>query len=186
MRKLTLSAVIASALLVVSNIASAAIVNTSEGGFSYKNVEKSPSIIVTVDRADDAQGWQYGIYYTKLDGTEYMSSNLKEGTTRITLPKGLKDVGVWAVNGGGNLTAPGVAKHIVYSFVNNETDPGFNFSMTEVGSNTFVFGKDSDGVKGTVTVSGAPLPTPVVTLLIALGLGAAFVLYRSRKQQAEA
>ena len=29
---------------------------------------------------------------------------------------------------------------------------------------------------------GAPLPTPVVTLLIALGFGAAFVMYRNRKQ----
>lgn len=33
---------------------------------------------------------------------------------------------------------------------------------------------------------GTPLPTPVVTLLIALGLGAAFVMYRNRKQQVEA
>ena len=33
---------------------------------------------------------------------------------------------------------------------------------------------------------GSPLPTPVVTLLIALGLGAGFVMYRGRKQQAEA
>lgn len=29
---------------------------------------------------------------------------------------------------------------------------------------------------------GSPLPTPVVTLLIALGFGAAFVMYRNRKQ----
>lgn len=33
---------------------------------------------------------------------------------------------------------------------------------------------------------GTPLPTPVVTLLIALGFGAVLVMYRSRKQQAEA
>ena len=33
---------------------------------------------------------------------------------------------------------------------------------------------------------GSPLPTPVVTLLIALGLGAVIVMYRARKQQAEA
>ena len=29
---------------------------------------------------------------------------------------------------------------------------------------------------------GAPLPAPVVTLLIALGFGAALVMYRNRKQ----
>ena len=186
MRKLTLATVLASALLVVSNIASAAIVNTTEGGFSYKNVEKSKSIIVTVERADDAKDWQYGIYYTRLNGTEsFMSGNLAEGSNYIVIPTDVQDVGVWAVNGGGNLSAPGVAKHVVYSFVNNKTNPGFNFSMTEVGSNTFVFGKNG-GVKGSVSVFGAPLPTPVVTLLIALGLGAAFVLYRNRKQQAEA
>ena len=39
---------------------------------------------------------------------------------------------------------------------------------------------------GSSETFGSPLPTPVVTLLIALGLGAVIVMYRGRKQQAEA
>ena len=32
------------------------------------------------------------------------------------------------------------------------------------------------------SVVGSPLPAPLVTLLIALGFGAALVMYRNRKQ----
>ena len=45
------------------------------------------------------------------------------------------------------------------------------------------FGIHGEESEGTV---GSPLPTPVVTLLIALALGAAFVMYRNRKQQVRA
>ena len=48
------------------------------------------------------------------------------------------------------------------------------------GRNTIVF-DDGQGNKAKVTF-GEPLPTPVITLLIALGFGAAFVMYRNRKQ----
>ena len=41
-------------------------------------------------------------------------------------------------------------------------------------------------VGGSSETFGQPLPAPVVTLLIALALGGALVMYRSRKQQAEA
>ena len=40
-----------------------------------------------------------------------------------------------------------------------------------------------DGKGNTAKVTfGSPLPTPIITLLIALGFGAAFVMYRNRKQ----
>ena len=54
----------------------------------------------------------------------------------------------------------------------------FHFYETEDG--VLAFGKN-DKAKAEFTF-GQPLPTPVVTLLIALGLGAAFVMYRNRKQ----
>ena len=46
---------------------------------------------------------------------------------------------------------------------------------TYIGSNTTPNGGDE--------TMGAPLPAPVVTLLIALGFGAALVMYRNRKQE---
>lgn len=46
----------------------------------------------------------------------------------------------------------------------------------------FVFGKNGEENIKAEFAFGTPLPTPVVTLLIALGFGAALVIYRSRKQ----
>ncbi len=44
-----------------------------------------------------------------------------------------------------------------------------------------ITGKDQEHMKAEFTF-GQPLPAPVVTLLIALGFGAALVMYRNRKQ----
>ncbi len=57
-----------------------------------------------------------------------------------------------------------------YSYVGNST----------VDFTTGSFSNPSD--KKAQFIFGSPLPTPVVTLLIALGFGAAFVMYRNRKQ----
>ena len=183
MRKLTFSTVLVSALLIVSNIASAAIVYTDEGGYSYQKREIERLNLVYQTKADDARDWRFGLYYTTLDGEEILYP-LRDGLFVYNLHNGIEDVGVWAVQGAGKLDDPDVASRIVYSFKNN-TVSGFNFSMTEIGTKTFTFGKDGE-VKGTITITGYPLPTPVVTLLIALALGAGFVMYRNRKQQAEA
>lgn len=176
MRKLTLATVLASALLVVSNIASAAIVHTENTGY-YWEVEGAPTTIsVTVNRIN-AGGWQYGLY--SLD-TEWKTDNLGDGTYTFDVSETGTRIGVWAKNGNGGGNKD---KHLVYSDANIAGNNDFSFSFTDPNSATFSFGKEH--VMGEVTF-GSPLPTPVVTLLIALGLGAAFVMYRSRKQQAEA
>lgn len=174
MRKLTLATVLASALLIVSNIASAAIVHTEDTGY-YWEVEGAPTkISVTVNRIN-AGGWQYGLY--SLD-TGWKTDSLENGRYTFDVSETGTKIGVWAKNGNGNQV-----KHLVYSDANIAGNNGFSFSLTDPNSATFSFGKQH--VMGEVTF-GSPLPTPVVTLLIALGLGAAFVMYRSRKQQAEA
>ena len=60
-----------------------------------------------------------------------------------------------------------------------------NQLFTHTRGNTIILDDPTNKVHAEVTF-GSPLPTPVITLLIALAFGAAFVLYRSRKQQAEA
>ena len=87
-------------------------------------------------------------------------------------------------------------KKLVFSTVNEEKSNDFHFSDKTTSSVLF-FGKNafengqikaqimSSGsyvASGDGTPMGAPLPAPVVTLLIALGFGAALVMYRNRKQ----
>ena len=89
-------------------------------------------------------------------------------------------------------------KKLVFSTVNEEPTNNYHFSDKSTSSILF-FGKNAfaDGNlkaqimssgsyvgngSGDGTPMGAPLPAPVVTLLIALGFGAALVMYRNRKQ----
>lgn len=176
MRKLTLATVLASALLVVSNIASAAIVHegTDKDTYSYQSAFKTKTINVFVDKK--AGGFNFGVY--SVNGTKWDSGKLKEGWNTVTIPADVTKIGAWGVNGNDPQ-----GKKTVYSATTTTTN--FDFHLTEVGSKTFVFSNKEGAEKGYVVI-GSPLPTPVVTLLIALGLGAAFVMYRSRKQQAEA
>ena len=173
MRKLTLAAVLTSALLVVSNIASAAIVHegNDKDTYSYQSAFKQKTIQVYVK--EKAKGFHFGVY--SVDGTKWDSGKLKEGWNTVTVPADVTKIGAWGYNGSPSNT--------VYSATKTTTN--FDFHLTEVGTKTFVFSNKPGKTKGTVVI-GSPLPTPVVTLLIALGLGAAFVMYRSRKQQAEA
>ena len=176
MRKLTLATVLVSALLVVSNIASAAIVHegTEKNTYSYESTFETKTIDVYVNHKAD--GFHFGVY--SVDGTKWNSGELKEGWNTVTVPSDVTKIGAWGVNG----NDPQGTK-TVYSATKTTTN--FDFHLTEVGTKTFVFSNKNGAEKGYVVI-GSPLPTPVVTLLIALGFGAAFVLYRSRKQQAEA
>jgi len=87
----------------------------------------------------------------------------------------------------------GDAKKLVSSFVNTAATNDFHFSDIENTDSILLFGKNEftgTDVKGMIStngipeasVVGSPLPAPLVTLLIALGFGAALVMYRNRKQ----
>ena len=64
-------------------------------------------------------------------------------------------------------------------------DDVYQTAFAYAGNSTvnFTTGNTSDPADKTAQFRfGSPLPTPVVTLLIALGFGAAFMMYRNRKQ----
>ena len=78
-------------------------------------------------------------------------------------------------------------KMIVYSIANKESHNGFYFSSLSKDNNVIAYGGGAleEGavfLMGDSAPVGSPLPAPVVTLLIALGFGAALVMYRNRKQ----
>ncbi len=91
----------------------------------------------------------------------------------------------------------GADNKLVYSPINEAPSNGYHFSDKGTESILF-FGKKefkNGNLKAQIMSSaayvngenggamGAPLPAPVVTLLIALGFGAALVMYRNRKQE---
>ena len=81
----------------------------------------------------------------------------------------------------------GVLTESIYSTYNQE-DPKYFYRVSD--QQYFLsFGKATTTSDGTIIKNedpqiafGQPLPAPVTTLLIALGFGAAFVMYRNRKQ----
>ena len=120
----------------------------------------------------------------KQEGVNWWTLGSETGSQDITFSE---DVGLWmndyfdgkdhytySVISGYKWTTNGSNEFLYYD------DASYEFPLTA--TITFTPYKESSGDSG--TVSGQPLPTPVVTLLIALALGAGFVMYR--KQRAEA
>ncbi len=81
--------------------------------------------------------------------------------------------------------------HLVYSITNEKTGNGLFFSAIDGNGDAVYLGNEqwasslnfNNGAVFLVAETvGSPLPAPVTTLLIALAFGAAFVMYRNRKQ----
>ena len=92
----------------------------------------------------------------------------------------IEKVGILGWNGSLNQT--------VLSALNNPATNGSIFTFLPQYENAVAF-NNKKNLKGIVVLkdasyqsSGAPLPTPIVTLLIALGFGATLVMYRNCKQ----
>ena len=139
---------------------------------------------------DDQKSWSYAVYDTAYYNTFSEDKNLfgnigteayagkiwllKEGNNEIALPEGVKELGI-------------VSSHKA-TFSGDNPSEKFLFYRTKatISSNYVSFGKLDDKGSGNDHAAdvtfGSPLPTPVVTLLIALGFGVAFVMYRNRKQ----
>ena len=166
--------------------------------FSWTNDTGSQNIAVTL-KYDGQTDYKYIAYDTSKYTSGWSASTaldtesgksvwlLKEGVNNITLPENVTTLGIY------NTT------HTVYS--TNNPDEKWMFYRTIAGgtspSDMVSFGKLDDKGSGNHAADfsfgagsgetfGTPLPTPVTTLLIALGLGGAFMMYRNRKQQAEA
>lgn len=115
--------------------------------------------------------YTYGLY--SLDDPTKTWTLKTDGSRRVELPG---DVGFW--------------KTATATFENGATESITTYSTIGLG---WDYGKINDyevwvggNYRDADITFGQPLPAPVTTLLIALALGAGFVMYRNRKQQAEA
>lgn len=172
------------ALFLTAGIASAAVYHDGDDdvyysldGYVYQETDeenrhyKLENVILTT-----SENFPYKVYLEREGAgahttTYFWSQELTPGSTQtINLPADnhLDYKVVLSVNG----------KISSYLYHYNYTDVGTGV-FTQSG-NSIVF-NDGKGNIATVTF-GSPLPTPVITLLIALGFGAAFVMYRNRKQ----
>ena len=134
---------------------------------------------IAYDTSKYSSGWSAAEALETGSGTSVWA--LQEGVNNIILPETVTTLGVFNT------------QHTVYSSDNPEEKWMFYRTIVNgvVPTDSVSFGKLDDkggGNSHSADVSfskgtfGAPLPAPVVTLLIALACGAGFVMYRNRKQ----
>ena len=181
--------------------------STQDAGASYAKTTSSAKTykveLINYNENDQyANRHTYGIYQAlptpsyfpesnnRIEGENWWDLGYESGTTEITING---DVGFWAdyyysnkdhytvsLKSGQNWkTVDGNSYVFDFYFNTSNSSPSARiiFTPVEAGNGT---GTD-DTNSGTV---GSPLPAPVVTLLIALGFGAALVMYRNRKAKA--
>lgn len=152
----------------------------NQNGFKYAVYDVDALERITAEVNADASikdNKKSGVIAERMKGYIWDLKAKKNGSavTTITLPKDATAVrfGVIEYN------------HSVYS-VPNVSDSQFHFyTLGDTPANVVLYGKPGKGGgndKSAQISFGAPLPTPVVTLLIALAFGAGFVMYRNRKQ----
>lgn len=134
----------------------------------------------------NSDSWSYQLYAVSGEAKDW-TYNLVESTADSYVKEGNKRIYTFTLNipydenGVPAVTSIGVkGRDGGDSAINIPVKKGhFHFYETEDGA--LAFGKGGNNVKAEFTF-GQPLPAPVVTLLIALGFGAALVMYRNRKQ----
>jgi hypothetical protein len=140
-----------------------------------ENIAKDNRLNVIVDRLH-AAGYN-NIWLLKEPAKGNGKNQSSSAVTVIQLPEetSVEEFGVIEYN------------HSVFSD-KNITNNFFFYTNDSVSANTVFYGKvysdSGDGNNKSARVTfGQPLPAPIVTLLIALGFGAALVMYRNRKQE---
>jgi len=175
---------IASVLFLLTTTSAFAVIVTEENGYYWLQPEADNSLTVTLTKPGGAN-WHYGLY--SLDTGNNWEMELATGENTIDLTDtSVTKIGVWAYqsNGGGSADKKdaysygATSNHAEFHFAATDTVIAFTKNGTDKGR--IDFGGNGDGTVG------APLPTPVVTLLIALAFGAGIVMYRNRKQQVKA
>ena len=173
--------------------------------YSWNNSEKLSTVNVTLQKFGTQGGFSYAVYdidaLNRITAEVNADTSIKKNQKEKEINKRmesyiweLKDPGendtsvtTIALKNGTYVANFGVIGKGVYSVPNVSNQ--FHFYTTEeTPANVVYFGKSSDSGHGndkSARISfGAPLPAPVVTLLIALGFGAALVMYRNRKVNA--
>ena len=165
------------ALFLTAGIASAAVVHdTANGANSYyweKDAGSSKNSVTVRLAKPGGNNWHY--FLVSMDGPEW-ETELNKGVQSVDL-QGSTKVAVRAFFSNGKEKD----EKICFSGDNTPTHNGKFSFIGNASANQIVFGKNGEA-HGLVSF-GSPLPAPVVTLLIALGFGAALVMYRNRKQE---
>lgn len=157
--------------------------------YTWTNSTKGHTIPVTLEKGNQ-DGFKYAVYdvkaYSQISSMKWKDAVAKyegkslwlieSGTNWVRLPEGVTELGIVAIT------------KDVYSS-DNASDQWLFYRRKDSAEfvNSVSFGKPTDDQgqgnnKSAKITFGTPLPTPVVTLLIALALGAGFVMYRGRKQ----
>ena len=175
---------------------------TTYTGYAWTIDKKTNNITVTLTRTNNNGNgtWSYELFaykggdkskdWTYTLNEENADSFKKDGDERIytfhiplTGP-GNVDYGITSIGILSDKTGT-PASNSTQNIFSGNNDFHYYISATPK-ANTISYGKVNNGgehMKAEFTF-GTPLPTPVVTLLIALGFGAALVMYRNRKAKA--
>ena len=173
----------------VSNVNNMDIVVIEKAGgynyalFGYNTESKSWTKLADLNSGTALSGndkAQYSQMYKDFGGPGNSFNGAKVYELDVTFDNtNIDKIGILGWNGSLNQT--------VLSALNNPATNGSIFTFLPKYDNSVAF--NNGGLKGIVVVKdasytpvGKPLPTPVVTLLIALGFGTALVMYRNRKQ----
>ena len=175
---------IASALFLLTATSAFAAIVSEENGFYWQQPENDNSLVVNLSKPG-GNNWHYGLY--SVDPGSTWRIELETGDNTIDLTgQDVTKIAVWAYQSNGHGSSEKKeafsyggenANHAQFHLAAN----GVVISFTKNGTDKGVL--DFSGNEGTV---GSPLPTPVVTLLVALALGAGLVMYRNRRQQVKA
>ena len=158
--------------------------------FVWENTSGSKNITVKLNQIHQ-NGFKYAVYNVDAfeagdikplsSWTQFLDTNsgmvwqIQQGTNYVELPAGVTRLGVVAITKGVYSSDNAEDQFLFYRLAGSDS---YNYHVS--------FGKVSDdhgkGNNRADITFGAPLPTPVVTLLIALALGSGFVMYRNRKQ----
>ena len=171
--------------------------------YSWNNKENWNKIDVTLTKFQNQEGFDYAVYdvdaYNEIvAGKTFNNENQKakyalEELKKINKVWDLRDPGknnslVTVINLPKDTSVANfgvIAKEKIYS-VPNISNNFYFYQLSSTPANTVYFGKlvsdSGEGNDKSAEVTfGQPLPAPVVTLLIALAFGGAFVMYRNRK-----
>lgn len=174
---------IASALFLLSATSAFAAIVTEENGFYWQQPAEDNTLVVNLSKPGGAN-WHYGLYSVDPGSTWEIELQTGDNTVDLT-GQNITRIGVWAYqsNGGGSSE-----KKEAFSYGENANHAQFRLATSGIVISFTKNGTDKGVLdfSGNEEPVGSPLPTPVVTLLIALALGAGFVMYRNRKQQVRA
>ena len=178
------------ALFLTAGIASAEIFE-NDGNIGWNNSSHAETVTVNLKYYGQG-GFSFAAYdtakFSSLDDFSFQDLEenpqnyagsawlLKAGSNTLNITSNVQSLGFIGTNGQS-------AQHLVFS-ANGNTANKWKFYVTD-SLELIAFDKTSDNGGGNYAAEltfGAPLPAPVVTLLIALGFGAALVMYRNRKQ----